>query len=70
MTMKPLYKQGDIVEFIDSDGDTSVHYISMFRVDKGKYALCKHSCEVGWLGKDYKSAELVFENRLRLVNSK
>ncbi|GED34009.1 hypothetical protein BCE02nite_51500 [Brevibacillus centrosporus] len=61
------FNPGDIVEYIDSDGDRSVHYISLYREDKDKYALCRCSCEIGVIGKDYKSARLVFESRLRLV---
>lgn len=64
-----MFKQGDIVEYIDSDGDRSVHYVSLYREDKGKYALCRNSCEIGNIGKDFKSDRLVFENRLLLVKA-
>lgn len=63
------FKPGDIVEYIDSDGDRSVHYISLYRDDKDKYALCRNSCEVGIIGKEFKSDKLVFESSLRLVKA-
>lgn len=41
------FKPGDIVEYIDSDGDRSAHYISLYRKDKDKYVLCRNTFEVG-----------------------